>query len=80
MRERLGDIAKNYKKKDGDVLELSTVSSWYSNWCSATVEEVQDAIRRNDWSDLKTAYYPAAVEGNEDKLVEALKKIARSKV
>jgi hypothetical protein len=76
MRERFAEIATNYKKKGGDALEVSTVRSWYSNWCSGTLEEVCDAICTDDWSQLTTAYYPAVVDDYKPQLLRALALLA----
>jgi hypothetical protein len=76
MRARIAEIAARYKKKDGDALEVSTVRSWYSNWCSGTLEEVCEAVCTDDWSHLKTAYYPAVVDEHKPRLLRALALLA----
>jgi hypothetical protein len=79
MKDRIAAIAAKYKKRDGDRLEISTVKSWYSNWKSGTVKEVRRAIATGDWSALKTAYYPAAVDEHQQELLDALEAIAAAK-
>ena len=78
MKNRFAEIAAKYKKSDGDRLEVSTVRSWYSNWKSANVKEVRMAIATGNWSTLKKAYYPAAVDEHQQQLLNALESIAKA--